>query len=474
MERRRAGSLVLVTEARGSRAHRSQWVGGFSRRTKRGVPRTGAAARPGYDCAAGERISPRSLHARDAPRRQHARLHPGRHRFHGPVDVGRARAGTRRRTVERAPPQFRSGSPARGRSGRCRRARLRTLGYAHHRDADQSESLALANGDRAGRRIWRAPAPERRDGREEHTNRFAVADGPNQSGLRRAARAGDDAIRERSNRQASMGGPLSRRRAQAPVARASHVKCADVAKKKTVRRRKRVGAKSVGLSAPETAEVNDAETRALAERITDDGGAVLGTYREPFGGTPAVFAALPIDRVEPTPYQRDPSLPHVKRLMHVIETLGRFLDPMIVVPADDGYLTPNGNHRLQAMRKLGAKSVVALVVPDRDVAFKILALNTEKAHNLKEKSLETIRMLRALADERTTSTEREFAFEFDQPAFLTLGAAYEQRPRLSGGAYHPVLRRIDDFLDERLPKALKERMRRAELILDIDAQVGAI
>ncbi len=258
------------------------------------------------------------------------------------------------------------------------------------------------------------------------------------------------------------------------MARASHVKCADVAKKKTVRRRKRVGAKSVGLSAPETAEVNDAETRALAERITDDGGAVLGTYREPFGGTPAVFAALPIDRVEPTPYQRDPSLPHVKRLMNVIETLGRFLDPMIVVPDDDGYVTPNGNHRLQAMRKLGAKSVIALVVPDRDVAFKILALNTEKAHNLKEKSLETIRMLRALADERTTAMERGFAFEFDQPAFLTLGAAYEQRPRLSGGAYHPVLRRIDDFLDERLPKALKERMRRAELILDIDAQVGAI
>jgi ParB family transcriptional regulator, chromosome partitioning protein len=247
-----------------------------------------------------------------------------------------------------------------------------------------------------------------------------------------------------------------------------------VAKKKTVRRRKRAGAKSVGLSAQETAQVNDPAARQLAERIAADGGAVLGAYREPFGGTPALFAALPIDRVEPTPYQRDPSQPHVKRLMNVIETLGRFLDPMIVVPADDGFVTPNGNHRLQAMRKLGAKSVIALVVPDRDVAFKILALNTEKAHNLKEKSLETIRMLHALADERPASAEREFAFEFDQPAFLTLGAAYEQRPRLSGGAYHPVLRRIDDFLDERLPKAVKERARRAELVLDIDAQVGAI
>jgi len=247
-----------------------------------------------------------------------------------------------------------------------------------------------------------------------------------------------------------------------------------MAKKKTVRRRKRVTAKSVGLSAPETADVQDAPARALASRIVEDGGAALALYRDPFGGTPAVLAALPIDRVEPTPYQRDPSEPHVKRLMTVIETLGRFLDPIITVRRDDGYWTPNGNHRLQAMRKLGAKSVIALVVPDPDVAFKILALNTEKAHNLKEKSLETIRMLRALADERAASTERELAFEFDQPTFLTLGAAYEQRPRLSGGAYNSVLRRIDEFLDERLPRALKERTRRAGLLLEIDDEVTAI
>jgi len=111
---------------------------------------------------------------------------------------------------------------------------------------------------------------------------------------------------------------------------------------------------------------------------------------------------------------------------------------------------------------------------DADVAFKILALNTEKAHNLKEKSLETIRMLRALAEDRGTRTEREFAFEFDQAPFLTLGAAYEQRPRLSGSAYNSVLRRIDDFLDERLPAALKERTRRAGLLLKIDDDVAAI
>ena len=247
-----------------------------------------------------------------------------------------------------------------------------------------------------------------------------------------------------------------------------------MAKKRTVKRRRKTAAKSVGLTAAETLDVHDDAADELAERIAADGGSVLARYREPFGATAVLLAALPIDRVEPTPFQRDPSQPHVKRLMTVLETLGRFLDPIIAIHHADGYWTPNGNHRLQAMRKLGAKAIVALVVPDPDVAFKILALNTEKAHNLKEKSLETIRMLRALADARTGRNEREYAFEFDQPSFLTLGAAYEQRPLLSGGAYQSLLRRIDDFQDERLPAALRERERRARRILDVDDEVGKI
>jgi ParB family chromosome partitioning protein len=247
-----------------------------------------------------------------------------------------------------------------------------------------------------------------------------------------------------------------------------------MAKKRTVRRRKKVAAKSVGLAAEETRSVDDAAAARLAREVADDGGAVLATYREPFGGTPVLLAALPIDRVEPTPYQRDPSQPHVKRLMNVIETLGRFLDPIITIRQGDGYWTPNGNHRLQALRKLGAKTVIALLVTDPDVAFKILALNTEKAHNLKEKSLETIRMERALADTDGSRSERTLAFEFDQPAFLTLGAAYEERPRLSGGAYHSLLRRIDLFLDEPLKRAVKERERRARKILSIDDDVAGI
>jgi len=244
-------------------------------------------------------------------------------------------------------------------------------------------------------------------------------------------------------------------------------------RKKTVRRKK-VAAGSIGLSPAETSVVKGGELDRLAEQVVEDGGAVVGRYSEPFGGTPLLLVALPIDRVEPTPYQRDPSEPHVKRLMGVIETIGRFLDPIVAVREAGQYLTPNGNHRLQALKKLGVKTVIALLVPDATVAFKILALNTEKAHNLREKSIETIRMARALAKmPDRDQPESAFAFEFEQPAFLTLGKCYEERPRFSGGAYQSILRRVDTFLDEPMSQAIKERERRGKKILKLDDAVSA-
>jgi ParB family chromosome partitioning protein len=246
-----------------------------------------------------------------------------------------------------------------------------------------------------------------------------------------------------------------------------------MAKKKRAVRRKKATPGTVGLSADQVRAVDAPRVRELASQVEADGGVVVGSYNDPFGGTPVLLVALPIDKVEPTPYQRDPSEPHVKRLMTVIEKVGRFLDPLVLIRHEDAYWTPNGNHRLQAMRKLGAKTIVGLLVPEPEVAFKILALNTEKAHNVKEKSLETIRMARALAEQKA-GQENDYGFEFEQAPYLTLGAAYEERRSLSGGAYHPVLRRIDDFLEEPMPKALKERQRRAAKVLKLDDAVGKV
>ncbi|HET9267117.1 MAG TPA: ParB N-terminal domain-containing protein, partial [Vicinamibacterales bacterium] len=130
--------------------------------------------------------------------------------------------------------------------------------------------------------------------------------------------------------------------------------------KKPSTRRKKVAASSLGLTAPDTAQVNGRDLESLSAAIADAGGAVLAQYRDPVGGKPLILACLPVDRVEPTPYQRDPSDTHVKRLMGVVEKIGLFLDPIIVVHKDNSYWTPNGNHRLQALKKLGYRAVTAL------------------------------------------------------------------------------------------------------------------
>ncbi|HEX6531076.1 MAG TPA: ParB N-terminal domain-containing protein [Nitrospira sp.] len=240
-----------------------------------------------------------------------------------------------------------------------------------------------------------------------------------------------------------------------------------------MRRRRKPAGQSTGLAAADLqAAAPPGEAAELHRAIEQDGGKVLSVYREPYGGHWLVLAALPIELVEPTPYQRNLSDTHVRKLEGVIGKIGRFLDPIIAVrmlrPDHAAkYWTPNGNHRLSAMRTLGAKSIVAIVVPQATAAYQILALNTEKAHNLREKALEVIRMYRELA-QLEEADEETYALEFEEPALITLGLCYEERPRFSGGAYHPVLKRVEEFLKKPLRTAIESRHDRARKVLALD------
>ena len=218
------------------------------------------------------------------------------------------------------------------------------------------------------------------------------------------------------------------------------------AKKKTgaPRKRRKLAGQSIGLTARELlATASPTAVEDLEQAIDQDGGNVLAKYREPFGGQWLVLAALPIDQVEPTPYQRNLSDTHVRKLEGVVAKLGRFLDPIIVVrketkDSNTRYWTPNGNHRLSAMKTLGAKCIVGIVVPETSAAYQILALNTEKAHNLRERALEVIKMYQELAT-LDNATEETYALEFEEAALITLGLCYLENGRFSGGAYHPIL-----------------------------------
>ena len=241
----------------------------------------------------------------------------------------------------------------------------------------------------------------------------------------------------------------------------------------TPRKRRKLAGKSIGLEARELlATAMPGDVGDLQAAIEADGGKVLASYREPFGGHWLVMAALPIEKVEPTPYQRNLSDSHARKLESVIAKLGRFLDPVIIVrkeskDSETRYWTPNGNHRLSAMRTLGAKSIVGIVVPEASAAYQILALNTEKAHNLRERALEVIKMYQELAT-LDDATEETYALEFEEAALITLGLCYLERPRFSGGAYHPILRRADEFLKKPLQTALGIRQERAKAVMELD------
>lgn len=241
----------------------------------------------------------------------------------------------------------------------------------------------------------------------------------------------------------------------------------------TARKRRKPAGKSAAFTPKELLAASPPGAVADLESAVDgDGGKVIAAYREPYGGRWLVMAALPIEQVEPTPYQRNLSDTHVRKLEGVIAKLGRFLDPIIAVRRETKdnairYWTPNGNHRLAAMRTLGAQTIIAILVPETAAAYQILALNTEKAHNLRERALEVIKMYQELA-KLDGATEETYALEFEEAALITLGLCYLERPRFSGGAYHPILRRSDEFLKKPLRTALESRHIRSRAVMELD------
>jgi ParB family chromosome partitioning protein len=220
---------------------------------------------------------------------------------------------------------------------------------------------------------------------------------------------------------------------------------------------------------------SSSETRDVLSRVEKEGGTIVGSWRDPLGGLPLLLGILPIESIEPTPFQRDLSEAHHKKLAGVIEKTGIFLDPVITVPAPDrGFWTPNGRHRLAAMRRLGARAITALIAPNRQLAWQILALNTEKAHNLKERSLEVARIYRGLIDEDASRNEMDFAFYLEEAALVTLGFCYEKKPQFAGGAYHPILRRLETFEEASLKTTVKHHEKRAEMVLDLEEKVSSV
>ncbi len=205
------------------------------------------------------------------------------------------------------------------------------------------------------------------------------------------------------------------------------------------------------------------------KELEKDGVKILAVYNEPYGGNKQIFAMMPIELVKSAPFQRELSNLHVRKLADAIAKIGRFLDPIIVVRSSTGeYWTPNGHHRKEAAIMLGLKEIPVILILEEEVGRYVLAMNVEKAHTIKDKSLEVIKLYEQLLEKHPEKQEIDFEGIFESGAYVTLGIIYKEIERFHGSAYESILKRIDYLLDHPLKEAYKIRLHRAQILKEVD------
>jgi ParB family chromosome partitioning protein len=83
-------------------------------------------------------------------------------------------------------------------------------------------------------------------------------------------------------------------------------------------------------------------------------------------------------------------------------------------------------------------------------------------------------MYRGLVESEPRKGEEDYAFQFEAAHLVTLGLLYETNRRFAGGAFAPILRRVDAFLPGSFPKTLPQREARAARVREADAALGEV
>ncbi|NPA32350.1 MAG: ParB N-terminal domain-containing protein [Aquificae bacterium] len=191
------------------------------------------------------------------------------------------------------------------------------------------------------------------------------------------------------------------------------------------------------------------------------------SVREPLKGYELKVGLLPVERIKIPSIQRDISETLVKRLMASIEKVG-FVDPILVVESGEDYEVINGQHRLKAAELLGLREVPVIVLPQEAKDY-VIALNVEKAPNLKDKAHQAYEIFMKYLSESPDMREYELESKVEEPYYLTVGFITDRfgEKRFPAYAFEKVLKKVDEFLELPLSEAEKERERRAEVLRDV-------
>lgn len=195
---------------------------------------------------------------------------------------------------------------------------------------------------------------------------------------------------------------------------------------------------------------------------------LLAEFREPLIGYEQKLVMVPVEELSVIEIQRKPSGYHVKRLAESMRKVG-FTTPMIAVEKDGKCVIIDGQHRLLAAKQLGISELPCIVIPEK-YAHELMELNIEKQMSLREKAYVALNVYRMYLEEDDSMLEDDprILDSIEFPYYVTLGVAYEKNEKLYGSAYESILRRVDKFLSLPLGRAIGEREKKAEMVLEAD------
>ncbi len=197
----------------------------------------------------------------------------------------------------------------------------------------------------------------------------------------------------------------------------------------------------------------------------------LASFEDPVKKQPLKLVMFNLEEVKRPPFQRDISESLKKHLEMAIEKLG-FLTPIVVVEKDGNYYVVDGQHRLEAMKELGAREILAILA-DESLYHHILEFNTEKPPNVKEKSKQAYRLYNELYNQDPELIESELFTYFKDPVYITFGFVLEEiEARFPASFYESFVSKIDEFLDAPLKDAIEERRKRAQALYELNQVVN--
>jgi ParB family chromosome partitioning protein len=191
------------------------------------------------------------------------------------------------------------------------------------------------------------------------------------------------------------------------------------------------------------------------------------TYKEPISGKTLEFKILKIDEIDIHSYERSISEEHLRKLMTAISKVGVYLDPITVFKDKSGkYYVLNGQHRLLAMKKLGFEEIPAIIFDDPEIAKNIIALNTEKAPDIRDMAKESKTIYMEYVENFPDEPE-SVAGRYIEAYYVTCGFAYEKMERFGGSVFESLMKKVDLFTEERFADAVKMREERAERLITL-------